>query len=679
MAGIPLYDLPSATNVVNGDKFLIQQGVYSKQIDKEVLLTANNTSWKAGKSVGYSLDDLQGFTDELLSQAGITPSGLPDTLGASDRVEAIKALASSRFKNITEMISSTNPSEGNIVSSGLTLWKVTSEVTPLQFTGTSLYVDVLGEVFYDDFINPTAPDDRAALQSAIDFIEARGRRVYLKAGKPLIYIDTMYDGLLPTIMAGKSQGIVIKRPDLVWVDFGSAKIINRVPNLDDLVAIGSDTPLGSSADYVFSNIFIDGGTFVDILEEPQYIVRADYNVSRYCQFNRVVTRRSSMSNIKVCGFVIDFNNCDMRFAQQYANYEIVGASVDGVGGGARTALKFNHCVSDYAKLFGYSVVGSLGTTYCTWLNSTSDHVGRDRSGNTITDGSANSASFRGIGLFSADFLNCGSEFSTRAFWLETAKGVGITRCYTNNNGATDGSITNSQIRVEGYTEQLEIKGFRSSNLRNTTYDLSVTNPVAFNRNTIHIDDSIPDSRINFSGGTKSTAGAQVLRLSDFYKSGLRNPNGGSVVVGKPLKGNQDIDFFDQYSYTHDFDFLISTPAGGEPKIYDVLELTDVNRQGALYVVLDIIVGKSLAQVPTLPQRLQGKAAVNTGTFLPTEETQLLPVDGSTLVYSGIVYYWSGNTLRIKITGAFVAGSVRVSVVCRPETGVMTYEPLGVVF
>ena len=55
--------------------------------------TANNVEWKIGKSVGYSLDDLQGFTDELLAEAGIVPSGQPDKLGASQRVDAIKKLA----------------------------------------------------------------------------------------------------------------------------------------------------------------------------------------------------------------------------------------------------------------------------------------------------------------------------------------------------------------------------------------------------------------------------------------------------------------------------------------------------------------------------------------------------------------------------------------------------------
>lgn len=58
--------------------------------------TADNVQWKVGKSVGYSLDDLQGFTDELYAQAGIVDDGLPDALGASQRIDAMRQM----FPNI---------------------------------------------------------------------------------------------------------------------------------------------------------------------------------------------------------------------------------------------------------------------------------------------------------------------------------------------------------------------------------------------------------------------------------------------------------------------------------------------------------------------------------------------------------------------------------------------------
>lgn len=92
MTGRTLYNLPNATTVESGDKFLIQQGVSSKQVDKDVLLTAENTSWEAGKSVGYALDDWQGFTDELYAQSGTVDNGFPDVVGNSQRVNALNKL-----------------------------------------------------------------------------------------------------------------------------------------------------------------------------------------------------------------------------------------------------------------------------------------------------------------------------------------------------------------------------------------------------------------------------------------------------------------------------------------------------------------------------------------------------------------------------------------------------------
>lgn len=61
------------------------------EVNNEIL-NSKNVQWKDNKSVGYSLDDLQEFTDELFAQAGIVPNGQPDTVGNSQRVDAIKLL-----------------------------------------------------------------------------------------------------------------------------------------------------------------------------------------------------------------------------------------------------------------------------------------------------------------------------------------------------------------------------------------------------------------------------------------------------------------------------------------------------------------------------------------------------------------------------------------------------------
>lgn len=54
--------------------------------------TADNVQWEIGKSVGYSLDDNEGFKQALLAEAGKVDNGLPDTDIASQRLEAMKAV-----------------------------------------------------------------------------------------------------------------------------------------------------------------------------------------------------------------------------------------------------------------------------------------------------------------------------------------------------------------------------------------------------------------------------------------------------------------------------------------------------------------------------------------------------------------------------------------------------------
>lgn len=54
--------------------------------------TADNVPWKPAKSVGWSLDDLQGFTSELYARSGIVDDGQQDYLGNSKRFDALDVL-----------------------------------------------------------------------------------------------------------------------------------------------------------------------------------------------------------------------------------------------------------------------------------------------------------------------------------------------------------------------------------------------------------------------------------------------------------------------------------------------------------------------------------------------------------------------------------------------------------
>ena len=48
-------------------------------------------------------NDIQGFHSQLLSAAGITPSGVPDQVGASDLYNALKGLFSMRGNNLSDV------------------------------------------------------------------------------------------------------------------------------------------------------------------------------------------------------------------------------------------------------------------------------------------------------------------------------------------------------------------------------------------------------------------------------------------------------------------------------------------------------------------------------------------------------------------------------------------------
>lgn len=82
--------VPNVTTFTVGNILYMWDGEKWKSITAP--LKADQITWKDGKTAGYALDDLDGFTAELLSKAGIVPKGQPDELGASQRVDALNLL-----------------------------------------------------------------------------------------------------------------------------------------------------------------------------------------------------------------------------------------------------------------------------------------------------------------------------------------------------------------------------------------------------------------------------------------------------------------------------------------------------------------------------------------------------------------------------------------------------------
>lgn len=81
----------------NAGGFLSYNGGASQFVVKQpfsiVVKNANNVEeWRVDKVFNLSGDDWNGFSNALLAEAGITPSGIPDTAIASQRLDALKSL-----------------------------------------------------------------------------------------------------------------------------------------------------------------------------------------------------------------------------------------------------------------------------------------------------------------------------------------------------------------------------------------------------------------------------------------------------------------------------------------------------------------------------------------------------------------------------------------------------------
>lgn len=85
MAGRPLYNLPNATTVESGDKFLIQQGVSSKQVDGEVLAALykdHATSYNKNPADGSAHN-----ADDIGKDGGGSVQDVLDNIYRYDRIE----------------------------------------------------------------------------------------------------------------------------------------------------------------------------------------------------------------------------------------------------------------------------------------------------------------------------------------------------------------------------------------------------------------------------------------------------------------------------------------------------------------------------------------------------------------------------------------------------------------
>lgn len=116
------------------------------------------TPWKA-----ILTNDLFGMQQSFLSAAGITPNGQPDSVENPQYLSALVSIignnAAYQFATVEDMkngsiengeVPTVSFSEGQVISSGRTSWRVTSGVTPTPLLG-GLYAEPVGLVYVSDF------------------------------------------------------------------------------------------------------------------------------------------------------------------------------------------------------------------------------------------------------------------------------------------------------------------------------------------------------------------------------------------------------------------------------------------------------------------------------------------------------------------------------------------------
>lgn len=98
-------------------------------------------------------NDYAGFDAALLADSETTPSGDPDTVGSSQRLEAIKAIAGARvFISLQKMVDYTGHKIGNIISTGGSRWRINA-TKGLPVTG-GLFAQPI-KIVASDFVDAT--------------------------------------------------------------------------------------------------------------------------------------------------------------------------------------------------------------------------------------------------------------------------------------------------------------------------------------------------------------------------------------------------------------------------------------------------------------------------------------------------------------------------------------------
>lgn len=540
--------------------------------------------------------------------------------------------------------------------------------------GNSSVVPVESEIYVEKFAPTTDYDSitdwQPILQEACDYIATSGKRTNLIAGRSQYLLGSLNtDSKAGTLLDGKKVALWVKRPDLVAFKFGRSEIkvdssVSAMAAIDDVISVYSDGPTYESSGVYWEQVHVSGGDWPSESDEPDFNVRADYNAMRYCYFEDCEFRYARDTNFRLCGFAITMMKPDARFAGK-RNYEFTTDALDG-DSATRTSITLITPTADYAGFGGYRFSGVKGQTYLSMVNPGADHIGRDRSGNTITANIPFAAAYDLAAVFNLDVVSLGCEFSTRIIKANGCRGLNIGSVYSNDIGSTEPlNPVDAAILIEGTSGKIDIKNFNWSGERNISkkvrVDVADGSPFTLDKDATILDSEI--EYVNF----KTVKSTPVTDISKFYREGGTSL-GGVVVYGNPVAGRTEDNWIDQNVYMNEFDFLM-TRGDVSGNVLNILTVDDKSKLGQLGVHITVKISKVSGSNPVAPATFSGGVTVYNGI---AQMTELEQVSGPTS-YSTLDLQMSGSALSLFQDEDFSTAWINVQVVGRPSAETMTYK------
>lgn len=601
-------------------------------------------------------NDYAGFDAALLAQAGITPSGQPDKLGASQRVDAISKLTKRSLHGVTAMLEMTNVSVGDIISSGATKFKVIN--SPII---TLADLIPLNGLWVEDFIE--SDDSRIGIQAAIDYAETFSRKITVKSAGGNFLIKSKH----PTYNAG----LVITKPARVMIDFGGGTVSldvssGTVAGCDAVLAIAPTTE-GLSDDLSIKDIILSGGNWTNPNDRPKNVIKADYFTLRYGKIENVRAYFSRESNILMSAFVMEFTKVRARFAGvNHSNFDLVVDSLDGTTGGARTGYLMQGCTADYAGMHGFNFTGVNGHTYCALINCHADNIGRDDSGKTILANIPTSSGYNLENVRVFNLVSCGVEVSTRMLTGENCRSMSVDGLYGVNNGSTSGEAIDAAIKLSGYYEKVNLRSFQDRDpVSVISKKLLLTNPAAFNTNSVVTDGSIARSDIEYTGGEPSSSSTLVVSPEDIYVSGVRKGQGTGQVTGKPLTGNLSTNWFNQSQNAATQTFVAQGPLTNSP----MLTVDNITANGYIGFNVQVTVGKASGSIAVAPAVYAGSAGSHQ---VSAVVSPLALISGPADSYA-VSISWIGSSLCLSCSDTSSVIAVEITAIGTPFSETKTFS------